>query len=141
MLLQFLIEVSSIFDFSSDVVVIFALAYSEHTGWFAFSLLTVISPYLTVYTSIINCQIARLRDPRHGQKSFLRQLVTILLILPTMILILMFLDIFSMVFSGLGLTILLPCSIFILGELLFEKIEEVENSVFFKLLGLSQMEV
>ena len=141
MLLQFLIEVSSIFDFSSDVVVIYALAKSEHTGWFAFSLLTVIAPYLTVYASLINCQIARLRDHRHGQKSCLRQLVTILLILPTMIPILIFLDIFLMVFSVLRLTLLLPCSIFKFGELLFYKFEEVENSVFFKLFGLSQMEV
>ena len=141
MLLQFLIEVSSIFDFSSDLIVINALAMSEHTGWFAFSLLTVIAPYLTVYASLINCQIARLRDPRHGQKSFLRQLVTIVFILPTMIPTLIFLDIFLMVFSGLGSTILLPCSILKFGELLFYKIEEVENTVFFKLFGLSQMEV
>ena len=64
-----------------------------------------------------------------------------LVILPTLIPLLVLLDIFFMAFSVLAYTTLLPCSFFRFGERLFDIFEAVENGVFFKLLGLSQMEV
>lgn len=53
-LLTTFIEVSSFFDFFSDMVILVALGNSTDTSWFAFALFTMICPYYTIYTSLTN---------------------------------------------------------------------------------------
>lgn len=56
-ILTVLIELSSLADFASDVVILVALANSPDTAWFSFALFTMICPYYTVYTSLMTFQI------------------------------------------------------------------------------------
>lgn len=52
-----LIEVSSFLDFISDFYILKSLASSTDIAWFTFALFTMICPYYTIYTSLINHQI------------------------------------------------------------------------------------
>ena len=61
LLLSFSIESASICDFFSDLIVVQQLAQTTHTGWFTFSLFTMLAPYLTVYSSIMTFKIVDLR--------------------------------------------------------------------------------
>lgn len=49
-----LIEVSSMLDLISDLWILYALANSPDTAWFSFALFTMVCPYYTVYTSLMN---------------------------------------------------------------------------------------
>lgn len=53
-MLALFIEVSSFLDFISDLVILRQLAHSTDTAWLTFSLFTMLCPYYTVYTSLIN---------------------------------------------------------------------------------------
>ena len=57
-----LIELSSFGDFFSDLLIIYSLSQTTHTAWLTFSLFTMLAPYYTVYTSLLNYQIEHLRN-------------------------------------------------------------------------------
>ena len=96
-LLKFFIEWSSILDLFSDFVIIKGLGQSIHTAWFAISLITVIAPYLTVYTSLISYQIDYMRRQDATTLSIGSYFLRSLFILPTMILLLLVIDFVYMI--------------------------------------------
>lgn len=60
-LLSTFIELSSFLDFYSDLLVIWALSQSTDTAWFTISIFTVLAPFYTIYTSLINYNIKLVR--------------------------------------------------------------------------------
>lgn len=140
-LLSLFIEESSFFDFFSDLIIIRALGNSTDTAWFSFSLFTVLAPYYTVYTSLINNQIElhRRKDPK--DRSCLDFIVSVILILPSMLVFLILIDVFYMLISCIVYPILFPMTFFDIGQEMLDKYENCQNSMLNKLLGLSQMEV
>ena len=94
------IEVSSFFDFVSDMFIVWALSNSTHTSWFTISIFTVLAPYYTIYTSLINHNIKsiRLKQDQNGM-AYCSSLFTSLSVLPTVIAILIIIDIIYMCLS------------------------------------------
>ena len=108
-LLSLCIELSSCFDFFSDLMIIIALGNSTDTAWFSFSLFTVLAPYYTIYSSLINQLIKLIRANQNPEsKTISSHLMNYLIILPTMLLILIFIDIFYMCLSVVVYPLLLP---------------------------------
>ena len=140
-LLALFIEESSFFDFFSDFLIIVALANSEHTAWFSFSLFTVLAPYYTVYTSLINNQIDRYKQRDPSQRSCMGLIFSLICILPTMLVLLIIFDLLYMCMSVVVYPLLLPFAFCKLGEALLEKYEDSQNVMLNKLFGLTQMEV
>ena len=83
-------------DFFSDILIMRSLGKTEHTGWFTFSLMTVMAPYLTVYTSLISYQINYIKRQDAASRSMGSNLKSSLTILPTMIMLLIVIDIVYM---------------------------------------------
>ena len=140
-LLSLFIEESSFFDFFSDLVIIHGLANSTDSAWLAFSLFTVLAPYYTVYTSLINNQIQLQRRRGPGKRSCLNIIGSCILILPSMLVFLIAVDVFYMCISVIVYPILFPFSFGPLGLKMLNKYEDCQNYVLYKLLGLSQMEI
>ena len=117
-MLSFFLETSSFIDFFSDLLIVVDLARTRHTAWFSFSLLTILAPYFTTYACLINYQIRIVQK----QESFLKKfLSTCLTILPTMLGILVILDVFLMSISLIVFTILLPLSFMQISSKLLDK--------------------
>ena len=114
-LLALFIEVSSFLDLISDFVILRDLASSTDTAWFTFSLFTMLCPYYTVYTSLINYQIQLIhRRIEKGSNSYLGYLMNCLTILPSMLLLLIGLDLIYMCISVLVYPLIFmfsPCKI------------------------------
>lgn len=51
------IEIASMMDFISDVVILLQLVNSTDTSWFSFTLFTMVCPYYTVYASLMTFKI------------------------------------------------------------------------------------
>lgn len=127
-LLSTLIEVSSFFDFISDFVILKALAGSTDTAWFSFALFTMICPYYTVYTSLTNFQIQQTRKKvLRGKFGCLSYFTSSLTILPTMLLLLMIMDVAFMTVSVIAYPILLIFAFFPIGQDLFDRYEHAQN--------------
>ena len=122
-------------------MIIIALGNSTDTAWFAFSLFTVLAPYYTVYTSLINNQIDRYRSQGSSGRSCLRYIGSLIMILPTMLVMLIVFDVVYMCISVVVYPVLLPFSFCSIGITLLEKYEDSQNYVLSKLFGLSCMEV
>ena len=140
-LLSFFIEESSFFDFISDFMIIIALGRSTDTAWFSFSLFTVLAPYYTVYTSLINNQIDRYKQQDASERSCMSFVFSLICILPTMLIMLIIFDLVYMCISVVVYPILLPFSFCKIGIVLLDKYEDSQNYVLNKLFGLSCMEV
>ena len=125
-LLTLFIEVSSCFDFFSDLVIIIALGNSSDTAWFSFSLFTVLAPYYTIYSSLIN-QLIKMIRVNKNEKNCLSLLMNYVIILPSMLLMLIAIDIFYMCLSVIVYPILLPFTFFKTGEKLLELYEHSQN--------------
>ena len=140
-LLSLFIEESSFFDFFSDLIIIRGLGQSTDTAWFSFSLFTVLAPYYTVYTSLINIQIENHRSKTPESKSCLDFIGSSLLILPSMLIFLILIDVVYMCMSVIVYPILLPFSFFPIGQRMLDSYEEGQNWVLSRTLGLSHMEI
>ncbi len=57
-----LIELFSILDFFSDLYIMKKLSESTDTAWFSFSLLTIICPYYSVYSSFMTFKLNDIRN-------------------------------------------------------------------------------
>ena len=136
-LLSLFIEYSSFLDFVSDIIIIFSLANTEHTAWLAFSLFTVLAPYYTVYTSLINYQIVNLKRQHPGDRSMINTVFNCFLILPTMLIFLIVFDIIYMCISVIVYPILLPFAFSDIGSRMLDQYEDSQNIVLYKLFGLS----
>jgi len=92
-LLSTFIEISSLLDFISDVNILYHLYISSHTAWLTVTLFTILCPYFTTYTSIINFKIADLR--RKIEKKSLNccdYIITMISVMPTMVFIQIFIE-------------------------------------------------
>jgi len=111
-LLANIIEWSAALDFYSDIVVVSELAQSTDTAWLTFSLFTIIAPYYTIYTSLINYQI-RLMQEQHSNAAttYCKLIGNCLLVLPTMLVFLVAMDIIYIAIQIIALPLLLPLSL------------------------------
>jgi hypothetical protein len=48
-----LLELIALLDMSGDILLLIALFNSEHTGWFTFSLLSMLSPFFVCYVPLL----------------------------------------------------------------------------------------
>ena len=141
-LISFCIEISSCFDFFSDLLIILALANSTDTAWFSFSLFTVLAPYYTIYSSLINQLIKMIRaSQKKSSRTYSSLAMNYLIILPTMLVMLIIIDIFYMCLSVVVYPILLPLTPCDIGHKMLESYEDSQNIVLYKLFGLSHMEI
>ena len=93
-----LLEISSILDFFFDVLILIQLGKSTDTAWFTFTLFTMVCPYYTVYTSLMTYQIRKLNTNKSGTN--LSMIIKkIFLILPTSLLVMLMVDILLMIFN------------------------------------------
>lgn len=142
MLLIFTIELASVCDFVSDCYVVYQLSQTTHTGWFTFSFFTMLAPYLTVYSSVMTFKIVDLRS-KLDMKEFkcYGYITTLVLILPTILVVIIILDTLSMfvnitVYIFLCIGLITPYS-----RQFYETYEFVMNSVYSWLLDMSIMDV
>jgi hypothetical protein len=89
-----IIEVTSALDFYSDIVVVGELGNSTDTAWFTFSLFTILAPYYTIYSSLINQLLKLVR--KNEKSNICGMLVNLLIILPSMLVLLILMDIVYM---------------------------------------------
>lgn len=47
------LELIALFDMSGDILLLIALFNSEHTAWFALSLLSMLSPFFVCYVPLL----------------------------------------------------------------------------------------
>lgn len=99
--LNALIEVFAMLDFVLDYYILFSLAHTVHIWWFSLSLIFMICPYYTVYTSMMNFQIKALQRKEHNL------VITFFTIIPTMLVILVVIDICYMIATTIILPILI----------------------------------
>jgi hypothetical protein len=136
------IEWSSFLDFFSDIRIIIALAKSKDTAWFAFCLITVLAPYYTIYTSLINNQIEQVRRKKGTTlMSFFELMFRLLTVLPTMLIMLICFDFVYMCFSVVAYLFLLPFSACSIGIYLYEIYESGQNCILKNLFGFTHMEI
>lgn len=105
------IDISSIADLISDLIILYALYINMHTSWFSITIMTILAPYYAVYTSLMNFQIdvnRKIRRTTKGPGRYLQQVVQLIFVFPTM---LIFLILFDLVYSFVNSTIL-PIVIF-----------------------------
>jgi hypothetical protein len=141
-LLKAAIEISSALDFVSDTMILLSLSKSADTMWFSFTLWTMLCPYYTVYTSLMTFLIkeTRLRIEKNAYYG-MTKFISCLLILPTMIIILILLDLVLMITSVLLFTVMLPFIWTQWGQHLFESFEESQNNLFIRAFGMSKMDI
>jgi len=137
------IEIASLFDLISDSFILFHLYYSSHTMWLTITIFTISCPYFTCYTSLMTFHIAEVRKMRKNKTdTFFKLISKVLFILPTMLSILVIVDILHMLLN-LGIrTILLLIKIFTCGKinLLIGYDERFEAGIK-KLLNMSYMDI
>ena len=113
--------------------------------WFTFALFTVLCPYYTVYTSLMTFQIDKVRKKIEEKRyTTCNKVVSFFMIMPTMLILLILLDIFLMVLSTVMLILIFPF-IWIpwldCGRKVFKFYEKSENAIFKFLFGMSAMDV
>jgi len=136
-----IIEWTSALDFYSDIIVAGELADSTDIAWLAFTIFTIVAPYYTIYSSLISYLQKLIRKKEKSGQNISRTIMNFLIILPSMLLFLILIDITYIVVQVLVLPVLLPLSIFKKGEYLVQKFESFKNAVFYKVFGLSHMEI
>ena len=119
------IEISSFLDFVSDLMIVITLGSSNDTSWFAFTLFTIICPYYSVYTSLINKQIENIRLKRKEGLSLFNYLGILILILPTMFVLLIKVDLLFMITSVIAYPSILISHFFFLGPIFLEFYERL----------------
>lgn len=137
-----LIEIFSAIDLYYDLIVIIQLADSEHTSWLTLMIFTMLCPYLTVYTSFINYLMKWTKEIQTINKFHCgHALVLILFILPTMLIIMIAIDIiFIVVYVALYFFIII---IYLVKRdaKIFERLDNLSNWLFMKIFAMSLMEV
>ena len=99
-------------DIYSDTIIVGELAQTTDTAWLTFSLFTIIAPYYTIYTSLINYQIRLIRDQHENAATTNCKLIgNCLLVLPTMLVFLIATDIIFIAIQIIALPLLLPLSL------------------------------
>lgn len=137
--LSLMIEVSSFLDLCTDLFIVWALAKSTDSVWFTISIFTILAPYYTIYGSLINNNIKYVRSFQ-VKKSCCAVFVICLTNLPTMLAILIAVDIFYMCLSMVAYPILLLFSLCKVGQLFLDKYEKIQSAINKKLFGISFME-
>ena len=100
---------------------------------------TVLSPYFTVYVSLIDYQIRRLRGMK--KRSFISTIGIVVSILPTMLILLIAVENLYMILSVIVYPFILLLSWTKKGEIMLQKYENATNKLFKYILGLSKQEL
>ena len=58
------LELIALFDFVGDIYLLIGLFKSEHTGWFGFSLLSMMSPFFICYVPLLTFQKRKIADEK-----------------------------------------------------------------------------
>ena len=147
-ILQGLIELSSVFDYFSDLYILYWLSQSVDTSWFTFMLLTMMLPYYTVYSSLMTFKIVDIRKQKLRNKKLncCDLLKVLILVLPTMLLLMAFMDVFFMIanviifaFMCLFLVPFVCCPQY--QRKMYELNDYCLNKVFHLFFGMSVMDV
>jgi len=87
LILQTSLEISSLGDFISDSVILYALYKSGHTFWFSLTFFTMVCPYYTSYTTIMSFQILSIKEKLKNENTInlARYLLFLVTITPLMI--------------------------------------------------------
>ena len=109
-ILHMFIEMASLLDLVSDIMILYCLYLSSHTMWLTVTLFTISCPYYTCYTSLMNFHIADLwksREKNKGKLTIWKHVTKWFFILPSMVILLVILDLLYMVISLITRPILL----------------------------------
>lgn len=106
--MNWLIDISSMLDLISDIMVLVVFYYSNDTAWLFIMLFTMLCPYYAVYTSLMNFLIERNKRVREhlttsGVKLCCSELQNLFFILPTMLLVLIAYDV---IYSTINIAVL-----------------------------------
>ena len=107
-LLTCFVEIASFLDFVTDFFILKALAYSRDTCWFAVMLFTMVSPYFTLYGTLLKYLMDHIKDSINESKFHrLNKLICHFLTAPSMCLFLILIDSIFMISSVIVYPILL----------------------------------
>lgn len=127
--LNMLIDVSSIFDLISDIIILRQLILNNHTSWLTLSIFTMLCPYFAVYTSLMNFLIDQNKKIRKMYKnrcfrSAIAQFGQVIIIFPTGLFMLILYDVLYTIANTLVLPLLIFCSMILSRNFIqpFEKI-------------------
>lgn len=102
------IEISSLLDLISDVNILYYLYNSSHTAWLTMTLFAILCPIFTTYTSLMNFKIADLRRKlSKNSLSFCDYINIMISVMPTMLFILIFLELIYTIISLIVFPILI----------------------------------
>ena len=119
----FCVEILSLADIITDVFILNQLFDKNHVWWFTFSVIFMISPYLVSYTSMGSM----LKAKSNG--------LSLVVMTPLCIVYFFILDITFIIYSVISsMTFLITCCKVDIGDLM-------ESMVFYKVLGISRMEL
>ena len=111
--LHTMIELSSFFDLVSDLFIVVGLCDSRHAFWLTFCLMTIMAPYYTTYTSLIQHLITLIHSRiEKEERTWVTFFAHCLVILPTMLIILLLVDNLYICFQIVVLPVLFFLSIF-----------------------------
>jgi hypothetical protein len=93
------LELIALFDMSGDILLLIALFNSEHTAWFALSLLSMLSPFFVCYVPLLTFQKKKLNNK---EMDFLTYLSMIIFLTPLVLIYLQGMDVVYII-SSVGL--------------------------------------
>ena len=141
-ILSGVIEIASAFDFGSDLFIVYQLSLTQHTAWFSFALFTLLAPYLTVQQSAIQFKVVEMRSMiEKGEYKCESYFTTLLLILPTFIILMIIYDLIFMVISFFIYLVLFIGLCTKSRRKIHDKFTEIMNSIYGKIFRMTAMDV
>ena len=140
-LFNLFLELIALFDMSGDILLLIALFNSEHTAWFALSLLSMLSPFFVCYVPLLTFQKKKLNNK---DLDYLDLIGMVIFLTPLVLIYLQLMDVVYII-NSVGLVPiavilqLLSCGL-IKGNLahMFEtKLDSIYEVAF----GMSQMDI
>lgn len=142
--LNMAIDISSILDLVSDLIILIAFVYSGDTAWLFVSLFTMLCPYYAVYTSLMNFQIHRNRARRDQIESkctqYCLELMNTFFIFPTMLIYLIMYDLIYSIANTMILPFLIIASL-IMRDNYIEPFETFLDRIMVYSTGMSYMDI
>jgi hypothetical protein len=100
------LELIALLDMSGDFILLVALYNSEHTAWFALSLLSMMSPFFVCYVPLLTFQKKKLNN---AKLNFFNGAITFAFLTPTVLVYLQIMDVVYII-NSVGLV---PIAVFI----------------------------
>ena len=142
LLFNLVLELIALFDMSGDFLLLIALFKSQHTGWFCFSLLSMLSPFFVCYVPLLTFQKKKLNNK---ELDWMDAIITAAFLTP---LVLIYLNIMDVVYIFTSV-VLVPIAVMIQWltcGMLSERnmahyFEEKLDSIYEVAFGMSQMDI